>query len=120
MILLVFSTGSAFWDFLLNRPVMFIFGYAVMNLCILGFKGFWGFLPIRVDLSVGSFVTSKRNAYNSERLTRIVQWKFFGGNNLPNEVREEVLAKFGPSAIEKPRHYKEVSHNNHYQKTSKP
>ena len=110
---LTFTTGSAFWDFLLRRPIMFAFGYALVNICILGFSGFMGgFWPKKITLSVGSFYTSRRNAYNSERLTRIVQWRYCDGKPLSKPLREEVLAKFGPSSERKPKHYRNVKKNN--------
>ena len=112
MILLSFSTGSAFWDFVLQRPFLSAITYVVLNVLIYGFRGiFGGFLPEKVTLSACSFYTSRRNAFHSEKLTRIVQWRYFDGKNLPKEVRDAILQKYGPSKERKCmtlRHYKEV------------
>ena len=109
---LTFTTGSAFWDFLFHRPFMFFIGYALINVIVLGVGGFLGgFRPEKVILSVGTFYTSRRNAYNSERLTRIVQWRYCDGKPLPDALREEVLALYGPSSKRKPKHYKNVKKN---------
>lgn len=109
---LAFSTGSAFWDFLLRRPFMFFVGYVLINVIVLGIRGFLGgFRPKKVELSVGTFYTSRRNAYNSERLTRIVQWRYCDGKPLPDSLREEVLLLFGPSSDRKPKHYREIQKN---------
>ena len=112
MALLSFTTGYAFLDFCLQRPFMAAISYVVLNVLIYGFRGILGgFLPEKVTLSVGSFYTSRRNAFHSEKLTRIVQWRYFDGNNLPKEVRDEILQKYGPSNERKCmtlRHYKNV------------
>ena len=123
MLDLSFTTGNEVIDILSSRFIMLIIGYVLVNICVMGFKGFYGgFLPIKVTLSVGSFYTSRRNAYNSERLTRIVQHRYCGGNPLPNKLREEVLALYGPSSQRKrPRHYRNVEVNAEYKsKTTEP
>ena len=92
--------------FIVDKPFLTVMSYLALNLMVYGFKGMLGgFLPMKVKLSVGSFYTSRRNAYRSECLTRIVQWRFFGGAPLPPKVREEVLDKYGPA---KGQHYKSV------------
>ena len=112
MTLLSFTTGSTVVDFILQRPFLSAISYIVFNVLVYGIGGFLGgFRPKKVTLSVGSFYTSKRNAFHSEKLTRIVQWRYFDGNNLPKEVRDEILQEYGPSkesTCETLRHYKEV------------
>lgn len=100
-------------NFILSRPFLTIVAYLAANVLIYGFSGIiGGFLPMKVKLSVGTFYTSRRNAYHSERLTRIVQWRFFGGADLPVNVRQEILSIYGPSKHY--RHYKNVVVNEDY------
>ena len=116
MIIEPFTTGWWIIDYGFRRPVVWLVVYIVFNILIFGFSGLLGgFLPIRVKLSVGAFCTSVRNAFHSERLTRIVQWRYYEGENLPKEVREEILQKYGPSNKRWPRiHYKKVERNPNY------
>lgn len=111
-----FTTGYEIVDLCLRRPVTAALIYVAFNVLIYGFSGLLGgFLPVRVKLSVGTFCTSKRNAFHSERLTRIVQWRYFDGKNLPKEVRDEILQKYGPSNRKWPqKHYKKVNPNPNY------
>ena len=99
-------------NFILSRPFLTIVAYLAFNVLVYGFSGIiGGFLPMKVKLSVGTFYTSRRNAYHSERLTRIVQWRFYNGENIPDDVRKEILKTYGPTS---PKHYKNVVVNEEY------
>lgn len=104
-------------NFLHDSPILSIISYIALNVIIYGFKGLLGgYFPTKITLSVGSFYTSRQNAYRSERLTRIVQWRFFNGSKLPQNVREEILEKYGPSKFggRLKGHYKDIVINKEY------
>ena len=110
-----YQTNSAILNFILDKPFLSVVGYLAFNLLVLGVNGiFGGFLPTKVNVTVNgekhTFCTSRRNAYHSERLTRIVQWRYCDGKNLSNEDRNAILDEFGPSKKGWMKHYKKVEH----------
>lgn len=113
MLLDDYQTNSALLNFILDSPLLSVVGYVAFNILVFGINGLWGgFLPLRVTVKVNgkmhTFCTSRRNAYHSERLTRIVQWRCCDGDNLSHEDRNAILDEFGPSKKGVMKHYKKV------------
>ena len=93
------DTICAIIDFLNEYKVLTIIVYILLNILLYGFKGIvGGIFPHKVKSELGDFWTFRRDAYRSERLTRIVQWRSFKGAPLPKEIREALLKEYGPSA----------------------
>lgn len=110
-----YHTNSALLNFILDKPVLSVVGYVAFNILVMGVNGlFGGFLPTRVTVKVNgvthTFCTSRRNAFHSERLTRIVQWRYCDGKNLSQADRMAILKEFGPSGKGALKHYKKVEH----------
>lgn len=114
--------GSPVLAFIHKWPVLSILATLLLNMLLYGGVrgGLGGYLPRKVRFGKDTFYTSRRDAYSSERLTRIIQWRFFGGGKLPKEQREKVLDEYGPSSRGCFfRHYKNVNKNEGYTKQVK-
>jgi len=93
-------------NFLNRTPIVSIIIFAISSFVCYGMSSlFGGYFPKLVKLSKGSFITLEKNTWNSAVLNRIVQWRLQDGAKLDDDLRNEILEKYGP---QKGKHFKNV------------
>lgn len=72
------------------------------------FAFFRDFLPCRVRLSVGNFYILRRH-FNVQNVTNVTSAIFYGGGNVPSEVRQEIIKLTTPKVYNVHEHIAENS-----------
>lgn len=77
------------------------------------FAFFRDFLPRHVQLSVGSFRIAQRH-FNVQNVTNVTSAIFFGGGNVPSEVRQEIIKLTTPKVYNVRENAAEDKASNHF------